>query len=147
MVQFNEGNIVKLLASILLLTVALSATAQDVIPESIAPQEQPILITAEECRSLAHQIELLSKVVAESDNKTWEMRQSMDRIRDEGIFIQFENHEPINPTIIQQYFTAWQTLSLQHSDFQTQRNVAYDAREASNTKMEEGCNYKPGGNS
>jgi len=147
MVQLNKGNIVKYLTAILLLVVALNANATGHNPQTVTPEESPTLLAPEECRKLSKQINLLSKIVVESDQKTWAMRKKMDKIRDQGIFIQFQNHEPLNPAVLVQYTNAWQVISVQHSEFQTQRNVAYDTRETKFEELEAGCNYRPDGES
>lgn len=148
MTQFKEGNIVKYLIAVSLLFVSLSVYAEEEIPEILTPEEAPLtLLSAEECRKLAHQINLLSKVVEETDKKTSQMRTVMNNIRDTGVIPLLKDNTPFSPSVFNVIITKWYDISVEHYNYQIQRNIAYDGREEAFNKLEEGCNYRPEGQS
>ena len=146
--QFKEGNIVKYLIAVSLLFVSLSVYAEEEIPETITPEEEPsILLSSEECSKLAHQMDLLSTVIEETDKKTSQMRTVMNNIRDTGIIPLLKSNTPFSPQMFNIIITRWYDISVEHHEYQIQRNIAYDGREEAFNKLKEGCNYRPGGES
>lgn len=138
----------KYLIAVSLLFISLSVHAEEDIPETITPEEPPsILLSAGECRNLAHQIILLTRVIEETDKKTSKMRTIMNAIRDTGVVPLLKDNTPFSLSMFNVIITKWYDISVEHYKYQIQRNIAYDGREATFKKLEEGCNYRPDGQS